>query len=38
MNSILRKRIIETQIYLGIGIFALGLVLFTLLVARLPEE
>lgn len=29
MNSILRKRIIETQIYLGIGIFALGLVLFT---------
>lgn len=29
MNSILRKRIIETQIYLGIFIFALGLVLFT---------
>ena len=28
MNSILQKRVVETQIYLLIGIFALGLVLF----------
>lgn len=29
MNSILRKRIVETQIYLAIGIFAAGLIIFT---------